>query len=577
MNFILPMQYKWTVLTNTMLGALMASINMNIVMVTLPTIFRGLDIDPFAAGEFTYLLWILMGYSIILATILVTFGRISDIYGRVRMYTWGFIIFTVASILLSLVPSGSGNTGALLLIVLRMVQAVGGGFLMVNSTALITDAFPVNERGKALGINQIAFIVGSLFGLILGGFLAGYDWHLVFIVNIPFAVAGTLWSIFKLKETSERQNVKMDYWGNITLALSLILISLGFTYTLEPYGTSQMGWENPWVIASFILGIAFLVLFIAIERRVKHPLFNLSLFRIKPFTFGNLSLLLSGLGRGAVMFLVIIWLQGIYLPLHGYSYTETPFWAGIYMLPMLLGMVIFGPVGGALTDKYGARSFATAGMIITAVALYLLTLLPYNFDLLEFEIILFIIGIGGGLFASPNTTAIMNAVSSRDRASANGMRMTINNIASTISMAIFFSIAITIFSQNIPEAMLNGALNAGVPGPVASVLSQIPASGLLFGAFLGVNPIAALPPQLLATIPDNALRTLESTSFLPNIIGPSFMTGLSYSIYIAIALSIAAALFSALMGERYVHEEHYVPQPAEKHSPDQGVVENGKP
>ncbi len=577
MNCISLMQYKWTVLTNTMLGALMASINMNIVMVTLPTIFRGLNIDPFAAGEFTYLLWILMGYSIVLATILVTFGRISDIFGRVRMYTWGFIIFTIASILLSIVPSGTGNTGALLLIIFRMVQAVGGGFLMVNSTALITDAFPVNERGKALGINQIAFIVGSLFGLILGGFLAGYDWHLVFIVNIPFAVAGTLWSVFKLNEKAEKQKVRMDYWGNISLALSLILISLGFTYTLEPYGSSQMGWGNPWVIAAFVLGIVFLILFVLVERRVKDPLFNLSLFKIRPFTYGNLSLLLSGLGIGAVMFLVIIWLQGIYLPLHGYSYTETPFWAGVYMLPMLLGMVIFGPIGGALTDKYGARAFATAGMIITAIALYLLTLLPYNFNLIEFEVIMFVIGIGGGLFASPNTTAIMNAVSSKDRASANGMRMTINNIAATISMAIFFSIAITIFSNNLPGAMLNGALNAGVPRSIATVLSQIPASGLLFGAFLGVNPLAALPSQLLSSMPSFAMKALESNSFIPNIIGPSFMTGLSYSIYIAVALSILGALFSALMGERYVHEEHYALKEIKELDMDPKEKENGKP
>ncbi|MEM0078452.1 MAG: MFS transporter, partial [Thermoplasmata archaeon] len=393
------MEYKYTVLTNTMLGALMASINMNIVMVTLPAIFRGLGIDPFAPGEFTYLLWILMGYSIVLATILVTFGRISDMFGRVRMYTWGFIIFTISSILLSIVPGNTGNTGALILIILRMVQAVGGGFLMVNSTALITDAFPVNERGKALGINQIAFIVGSLLGLILGGMLAGYDWHLVFIVNIPFALAGTFWSIFKLKEVSEKQKIPMDIMGNITLALSLVLISLGFTYALEPYGNSQMGWDNPWVILSFIFGIIFMFIFIYFERKSTHPLFNLSLFKIRPFAFGNLSLFLSGLGRGAVMFLVIIWLQGIYLPLHGYSYTETPFWAGVYMLPMMLGMVIFGPIGGALTDKYGARIFATTGMIIIAISLFLLTLLPYNFNLVEFEVIMFLNGVGGGLFA----------------------------------------------------------------------------------------------------------------------------------------------------------------------------------
>jgi len=551
------MQYKWTVLTNTMLGALMASINMNIVMVTLPTIFRGLGINPFSSGEFTYLLWILMGYSIVLATILVSFGKISDIFGRVRMYTWGFIIFTIASIILSVVPSNSGNFGAFLLIIFRMVQAVGGGFLMVNSTALITDAFPTNERGKALGINQIAFIVGSLLGLILGGFLASYDWHLVFIVNIPFAIAGTLWSVFKLKEKEMKHETKLDITGNITLAASLILISLGFTYTLEPYGNSQMGWTDPWVIISFVIGIIFLFVFIYVEKHTEHPMFNLSLFKIKPFTYGNLSLLFSGLGRGAVMFLVIIWLQGIYLPLHGFSYTETPFWAGIYMLPMLFGMVIFGPIGGVLTDIYGARIFATAGMAITTVSLFLLTLLPYNFNLWEFEIILFLVGVGGGLFASPNTTAIMNAVSSKDRATANGMRMTINNIASTISMAVFFSIAITVFTQNLPSQIMKYSITNGIPKNIAYMLSQIPPSGLLFGAFLGVNPIAGLSSNIVSIIPPNALKVIESPTFLPNILGPSFMIGLDYSIYIAIALSILATIFSALMGRRYVHEEHF--------------------
>lgn len=558
------MQYKYTVLTNTMFGALMASINMNIVMVTLPTIFRGLGIDPFAPGEFTYLLWILMGYSIVLATILVTFGRISDMLGRVRMYTWGFIIFTIASILLSIVPGNTGNTGALLLIVFRMVQAVGGGFLMVNSTALITDAFPVNERGRALGINQVAFIVGSLLGLILGGVLAGFDWHLVFVVNIPFALAGTLWSIFKLKDNTERQKVPMDIWGNVTLALSLILVSLGFTYALEPYGNSQMGWENPWVISSFILGIVFLILFIYFERRTEYPLFNLSLFKIRPFAFGNLSLFLSGLGRGAVMFLVVIWLQGIYLPLHGYSYTETPFWAGVYMLPMMLGMVIFGPIGGALTDKYGARIFATAGMVIIALSLFLLTLLPYNFNLLEFELIMFLNGVGGGLFASPNTTAIMNAVSSRDRASANGMRMTINNISSTISMAIFFSLAITIFSQDLPGAMAEKLSSLNAPPQLISMLSSIPASGILFGAFLGMNPLSGLPPSIISSLPLSLKDALESNTFLPNVIGPSFMQGLTYSIYIALILTVLGAIFSALMGGRYVYEEHYMQEGMKK-------------
>lgn len=550
------MEYKYTVLTNTMLGALMASINMNIVLITLPTIFRGLGINPFAPGEFTYLLWILMGYSIVLASILVTFGRISDSYGRVKMYSYGFIIFTIASILLSIVPGNSGNNGALALILLRILQAVGAGFLMVNSTALLTDAFPPNERGKALGINQISFVVGSLLGIILGGFLAGYDWHLVFVVNVPFAIAGTYWSLAKLRETSEKIKVPIDIPGNLTLAGSMILISLGLTYTLEPYKNFQTGWSNPWVIAALVIGVLLMIAFIIIERKVKNPLFNLSLFKIRPFLFGNLSLLLSSLGRGAVMFLVVIWLQGIYLPLHGFTYTQTPLWAGIYMLPMLVGTVIFGPIGGMLTDKYGARPFATIGMIISAIGFYLLTLLPYNFNLLEFEVILFIIGIGGGLFASPNTTAIMNAVSSRDRASANGMRMTINNITSTISMAIFFSITITVFSQDLPSAIYKTTISLGLPQQLAVYLSKIPPSGALFGAFLGINPISVIPPNILSTIPASVISKISSNSFFPNIIGPSFIKGLDISLFIAIIMSILATVFSWLMGERYVHEEH---------------------
>ena len=545
------MEYKWTVLTNTTLGVIMSSLNANIVMISLPTIFRGLNINPFVHNEFIYLLWILMGYSIVLATILVTFGRISDIYGRTRMYTTGFIIFTISSILLSIVPDNSGNMGALLLIIFRMVQAVGGGFIMVNSTALLTDAFPVNERGKALGLNQSAFIIGSVLGLIGGGLLAGYNWHLVFIVNIPFALAGTFWSIFKLKELKERKKVKIDYIGNITLGIGLVLISLGFTYALEPYGDSQLGWENPWVISSFIFGLISIIIFIYVEKNVENPLFNLSLFKIRPFTFGNFSLFFNSLARGAVSFLVTIWLQGIYLPLHGYSYTETPFWAGVYMLPMMVGMVSIAPLSGHLTDKYGARIFATAGMIIVGISLFLLSLLPYNFNILEFEFILLLNGIGNGLFASPNTTAIMNSIYSKDRGTGNGMRMTFNNIGATISMAVFFSITITIFSQQVPEAMYNASINI-VPQSVALYLSKLSPSGLLFATFLGMDPLQAIKNS--GSLPPSSIQALSPHTFLPSVIGPPFINGLRYSLFISLILIVIGTIFSALRGKKYVLE-----------------------
>ena len=551
------MEYKWTVLVNTTLGGLMGAINMTIVLISLPTIFRGLNIDPTAPGEFIMLLWVMMGYSIILATLLVTFGRLSDLYGRTRLYTLGFVIFTVGSILLSIIPDGSGNNGAKMLIGFRMVQGVGGGLLMVNSTALITDSFGPSERGRALGINQISFIAGSLIGLIAGGLLASSNWHLVFIVNIPFAVAGSLWSVFKLKAISKKVKVPMDIAGNVALGGGLVLISLGFTYALVPYGNSSMGWGSPWVLGSFVVGVVLLVAFVFLELKVKQPLFDLRLFKIRAFNYGNFANFVSSLGRGAIMFLVIIWLQGIYLPLHGFSYSSTPFWAGIYMLPMMVGFIALGPVGGILTDKYGARVFATTGMIITAVSLYLLTLLPYNFNLWQFEGILLINGIGSGLFAAPNTTAVMNSLPEESRGAGSGMRTTFNNIGQTISMAIFFSVAISIFSLKLPSSLLNTSLSIGLPLQIATAISKIPPSGALFAAFLGINPAASFPSAMLNLIPPAALNSLMSLSFFPNAIGPSFMIGLKDSLYIAILMTIAGAVLSALSGGRYVHGEGY--------------------
>lgn len=551
------MEYKWTVLVNTTLGGLMGAINMTIVLISLPTIFRGLNIDPTAPGEFIMLLWVMMGYSIVLATLLVTFGRLSDLYGRTRLYTLGFVIFTFGSILLSIIPDGSGNNGAKMLIGFRIVQGVGGGLLMVNSTALITDSFGPNERGRALGINQISFIAGSLIGLIAGGLLASSNWHLVFIVNIPFAVAGSLWSVFKLKAISKKVKVPMDIAGNVALGGGLVLISLGFTYALVPYGNSSMGWGSPWVLASFVVGVVLLVAFVFLELKVKQPLFDLRLFKIRAFNYGNLANFVSSLGRGAIMFLVIIWLQGIYLPLHGFTYSSTPFWAGIYMLPMMVGFIALGPVGGILTDKYGARTFATTGMIITAISLYLLTLLPYNFSLWQFEGILLMNGIGSGLFAAPNTTAVMNSLPEESRGAGSGMRTTFNNIGQTISMAIFFSIAISIFTLKLPSSLLNTSLSIGLPLQIATAISKIPPSGALFAAFLGINPAASFSPAMLNLIPPAALKSLMSLSFFPNAIGPSFMVGLKDSLYIAILMTIAGAVLSALSGGRYVHGEGY--------------------
>ena len=550
------MEYKWTVLVNTTLSMLMSSMNMYIVLISLPVIFRGLGVNPFAPGEFVYLIWVLMVYGIVVATVLVTFGRISDMYGRERVYTWGFIVFSVASIALSLIPSGTGNAGVLALIALRAVQAVGGALLMVNGPALLADAFPPTERGKALGVNQISFVVGSFLGLIAGGLLSGYDWHLVFVVSVPFAVAGAAWSVLKLNRRGGVRGRRIDLLGNLTLALGLLLISLGLTYALLPYGGSQLGWANPEVIGELVGGAALFGAFVYVERRVADPLFDLRLFRVRPFTYGVLALLLNSLARGAIMFLVAIWLQGIWLPLHGYSWTQTPFWAGVYMLPMLVGMVIMGPIGGVLTDRYGARVWATLGMVIIAVTLYLLTALPYNFSLWEFEAILFVNGLGNGLFSAPNTTAIINALRPQDRSTGNGMRQTFANVGSTLSMAMFFTILVTVLTERMPSAIRAEAAAYGLPQQVTNFLASLPPSGLLFAAFLGYDPASALPPSLLKLLPGDLLRVLDTPAFLSNVIGGPFMDGLRTSLYISVALVAVGAVLSFMRGGRYVYEEH---------------------
>ncbi len=483
-------EYKWVALSNTTLGTLMASIDSTIVLIALPAIFRGININPFTS--FQYMLWILFGYSIVTATLLVTFGRLSDMFGRVRLYNIGFLIFTVGSILLSITPS-QGDAGAIEIIVFRIVQGIGGAFLFANSAAIITDAFPSNERGKALGINQISFLAGSIIGLVLGGILAIINWRLVFLVSVPVGVIGTVWSYLKLKERGTiRKNQKLDIWGNIAFGGGLTLILAGVIYGLIPYGNSAMGWSNPWVIASLAAGTGLLIAFPFIENHVADPMFKLELFKIRAFSAGNLASLFSSMSRGGVMIMLVILLQGIWLPLHGYSFASTPFWCGILMIPMTIGFVLTGPISGWLSDKHGARLLATLGMVISAAAFAGFVLLPVNFTYLSFAAILFIMGIGGGIFASPNMASIMNSVPAEHRGAASGMRATIQNSAMTISQAIFFTIIIVSLSASLPGALSAAVTSAGAPSQLAHIFSSTPASAALFASFLGYNPVATI-------------------------------------------------------------------------------------
>ncbi len=447
--------YKWIALSNTTLGLLMATINSSIVLIALPDIFRGIGIDPLGAGNTSYLLWMIMGFLVVTAVLVVGFGRLGDMYGRVRMYNLGFVVFTIASILLA-VTWQTGDAAALWLIGWRVVQGVGGAFIMANSTAILTDAFPAHQRGTALGINGVAAIAGSFFGLVIGGLLGPVNWHLIFLVSVPFGIFGTIWAYLKLRDNGERRPAKMDWWGNITFAVGLIALLVGITYGIQPYGTSTMGWGSPLVLTCIIGGVIVLIAFGIIESRVESPLFTLSLFRIRAFTLGNIAILLSSLGRGGLQFILIIWLQGVWLPQHGYSFAQTPLWAGIYMLPLTVGFLLAAPVSGFLSDRWGARWFSTGGMVLTAISFILLEALPINFDYWAFAGVLLVSGIGMGLFTSPNRAEIMNSLPANARGAGAGMNATFQNSAMVLSIGVFFSLMIAGLSQNLPSVHAAG-------------------------------------------------------------------------------------------------------------------------
>jgi len=549
-------EYRWIALSNTTLGVLMASINTSIVLIALPTIFTGIHINPLTPGNTGFLLWILMGYMVVTSTLLVTVGRISDMFGRVKMYTIGFAVFSAGSVLLFFTPS-SGTAGALELIAFRLVQAAGAAFLFANSTAILTDAFPPQQRGFGLGVNQMAAIAGMVAGLVLGGVLAAINWRLVFLVSVPFGIGGTIWAYLMLHETASiRRNQRLDLWGNVTFAAGLTVFLVGLTYGLLPYGGNSMGWTSPWVVAALVAGVLLLVAFGVIETRVPDPMFRLDLFKIRAFAAGNVSVFLASIARGGLQFMLIIWLQGIWLPIHGYSFTETPLWAGIYMLPMMIGFLLAGPVSGYLSDRYGARPFSTSGMAVAAVSFILLTLLPADFSYLPFAALLFLNGVGMGLFSSPNTSSIMSSVPPEHRGAASGMRATLQNSGMLLSMAVFFTIVIVGLSHHLPTSLYSGLRHAGLPAGPASRIAHLPPTSALFSAFLGYNPMAhLLPPSVLAHLAPHTRLLLLGHSYFPHLIAPPFMDGLRGAFYVSAGMAVIAAFASVLRGRQYFHEQ----------------------
>jgi MFS family permease len=558
-------RYKWVALSNTTVAVFMATLDGSIVIISLPAIFRGIHLDPLAPGNIGYLLWMIMGYLLVQAVIVVTLGRLGDIYGRVRIYNAGFVIFSLASILLSFDPFGGGR-GAMWLIGWRLLQAFGGSMLTANSLAILTDAFPANERGFALGVNQVAGIGGQFIGLVVGGLLAALDWRAVFWVNVPVGVFGTIWAYRMLRDNGERQPAHIDWWGNITFAVGLGAILIAITAGIQPYGHHTMGWTNPAIVGALACGTLLLAAFVVIELRVPEPMFELGLFRIRAFAAGNAASLAASIARGGLQFMLVIWLQGIWLPLHGYDYADTPLWAGIFMLPLTAGYFVSGPTAGVLSDRFGARGFATAGLLLFAASFIGLLLLPIDFPYWAFALLLAANGIGTGMFGAPNATAIMSSVPAKQRGAASGMRSTFQNSGALVSIGIFFSLMIAVLARSLPATLSMGLQQEGVPADVARGIATLPPVSSLFAAFLGANPMEQLlgPSGALAALPIANQRVLTGPTFFPQLIATPFHEGLVVVFGLAAALAVLGAIASFSRGGRYVHPGDIVtlaPQP----------------
>ncbi|WP_454788249.1 MFS transporter [Mycolicibacterium lutetiense] len=543
--------YKWVVLSNTTLGILLASVNASIVLISLPAIFRGIGLNPLAPGNVSYLLWMLMGYLVVTAVLVVPFGRLGDMYGRVRIYNLGFVVFTLAAIALSFDPFQLGG-GAVWLIGWRVIQGIGGAMLMASSSAILTDAFPANQRGMALGTNMVAAVAGSFLGLLIGGFLSEWHWKAIFWVGVPIGIIGTIWSYRSLKELGVRTAGRLDWAGTLTFGLGLTVLLIGITYGIQPYGDSTTGWTSPWVLGSIAVGLLLLVAFCIVELKVSSPMVDVRLFKSAAFGMGNLAGLMSSVGRGGLQFMLIIWLQGIWLPLHGYSFESTPLWAGIYLLPVTIGFLVAAPIAGSLSDRIGARPLTVGGMLLMAATFVALLLIPVNFDYWVFAILVFLNGLGGGIFTAPNTAAIMSSVPADQRGAASGVRSTFFNAGNSLSIGIFFSLMIVGLANTLPTALTTGLTQQGVSASVAHDVANLPPVGSLFAAFLGYNPMAELlAPYDALHQPGVNADVITGQTFFPQLITEPFHSGLTVVFAAAAVMMVIGAVASMFSAGRY--------------------------
>jgi len=528
------MKSKWIALSNTSIAIFIAFANYNMIIIALPQIFNSLRFNPTAPDALGYLIWLILGYMIVTSSLVVTFGRISDLKGRAKLYSLGFLIFAISSGILSTV-NGYGDSAVLEMIILRLFQGVGGGLLMVNSAAILTDYFPKNELGKALGLNQVSGLVGGVAGLIIGGVLSVINWRYIFLLDFVVGIIGTLWSFKSLRDVQKPIKQPLDIIGNVLFALGITLLLISVTYGLLPYGNQQLGWGNPFVITGLTISFLAIGIFVFVERKVKNPMFDLSLFKVRDFSVANFTNFIASMARQGILLMMLVLLQGIWLPLHGVPYSQTPFWAGLYLIPNMLGFAALGPISGILSDRYGSKVLTSLGLFVSALGFFLLSLLPYDFQLWQFFAISFLMGAGMGLFSSPNMADIMASVPVQKRGAASGMRASLQNTASAISVVLYFSVVITGMAVT-----LNSSIESALSSYGIHLNVNLPAAVAIFSALLGYDPLSSLTSSL----PTSVASHIDTPAFFVTAIAPSFMSGFRLMLNISAALLVLSGILS---------------------------------
>jgi EmrB/QacA subfamily drug resistance transporter len=417
--------YKWWALSCTSLGMLLAATNSGTLIIALPDLERSLHTGILA------LVWVILAYLIAATVLVLMAGRLSDLFGRKRAYVGGFLVFALASL-------GAGFSGdATVLILWRILQGIGSAFLFANAAALVTDAFPREELGLAMGANTMVAAIGLVLGPVLGGALVAISWHWVFWFNVPFALAGAAWGALVLRELAKPDSVRgYDVLGNVTFVLGLTGLVLG----VSRGGIS--GWNDSIVVGGLVAAAVLLPLWVLIERRSRTPMLDLGLFKDRLFAAATAAAFINGLARFALMFLFVFYYQG--------AQSNTPIEAGIKLIPLALGMLISSPVAGIYADRHGSRALAAIGMLVSAAGLAGMTTLDVHTPYWQSGLWLLVVGVGSGMFNSPNTAAMMGAVPAYRRGIAAGARTLLQNTGAVLSIAFVLAIV----TSAVPKATL---------------------------------------------------------------------------------------------------------------------------